>query len=326
MERKPQITNIEHNDNLTNIHHLDDEIKRLYSKPENQEELADRVRILKEIPENLNTPKVIVKLGDPTKADKFVYMHDSDGKEYVIAMPIDKMDYHRQIANFARKLYGKDFKVYGGGYLSVRDGSLVVHGSSGSYGNFPSRTVSILREAFPNINVVDESPSVVEQEAVNKEYKITLESIKDPIQSELYSVVSGDLGIKMGYDSTSTPLSIEGKEDISYMVYRSENGGSFGVDTIFTARKKEDHSLIVKEIAITRWAVHNVKARFDGDIVTFEFTTNGENKTLSFPIGEIDSVETFSDLNESEKIILKMYKDNQVLFSEKNKIRHGSIQ
>jgi len=130
----------------------------------------------------------------------------------------------------------------------------------------------------------------------------------------------GDLGIKMGYDSTTKPLSVEGKEDISYMVYRSENGGSFGVDTIFTARIKDDHSFMVKEVAVTLWAVHNVKARLNGDIVTFEFTMNGEDTTLSFPVSEIDTVGTFSDLNESEKIILKMYKDNQVVFSEKNKL------
>ncbi len=324
MEMKPQTPNIEHNETLSTVYNLDDEIKRLYSKPENQEELVDRTRILKEVPENLNTPKVIVKLGDPTKADKFIYMHDEEGREYVMALPIDKKDYHRQIANFARKLYGKDFKVDGGGYLSVRDNSLVVHGSSGSYGNFPVRVISILKEAFPNIDVVDESPSIVEQDKINKEYKTVLDSIKDPVQSELYSAVIGDLGVKMGYDSTTLPTHVLGKEDFSYMVYRSENGGSFGVDTVFIARKNEDHTLDVKEVATTRWAIHGLKARVDGDTVTFEFTTNGEDKIITFPIdGHTDA---YSDLNESEKIILKMYKDNQFIYkaTTKTKIGHGS--
>ncbi|QQR64504.1 hypothetical protein IPH92_02965 [Candidatus Kaiserbacteria bacterium] len=323
---KPKISNVEHNQNLSNIHQLDEAVRQLYSKPENDEELVERVRILKEIPENLNTPKVLVKLGDPTKADKFIYMHDDEGKEYLIALPINKMDYHRQIANFARKLYGKDFKVDGGGYLSVRDGNLVVHGSSGSYGNFPPRVVSILKESFPDINVVDESPSIVEQDKINKEHKAVLESIEDPVQSELYSVVTGDLGTKMGYDSTTLPRPVDNADEMSHMIYRSENGGSFGVDTLFVARRKEDHTLAVNEVAVTRWAIHDVSARAEGDTIIFEFTTNGEKQVLSLPMSEVDKREAYTDLNEPEKIILKMYKDNQAIYNTgtKPKIMHGS--
>lgn len=326
MEGKLPISNTEHNDNLGKLHHLDDEIKRFYSKPENQDELVERTRILKEIPDDLDTPKVLVKLGDPAKADKFVYMHDNEGKEYLIALPIDKMDYHRQIANFARKLYGKDFEVDGGGYLSVRDGSLVVHGSSGSYGEFPTRVISILKEAFPNVNIVDESPAIVEGKRANKEYADILESIKDPVQSELYSVVVGDLGVKMGYDSTMIPIPIEGLGSAACMVYRSENGGTFGVDTIFVARKKEDHTLEAKEVAITRWAIHDISAQADGDNITLEFTTDGKKEKLHFPIEGSSDTEPYSDLSESEKIILKMYKDNQFVFEAgaKTKVLHGS--
>lgn len=322
-ENQPNV-NAEYNENLKKNHELDGALLSLYNKPETQEELQERVHILKEIPDRIDTPKVLIKLGDPAKADKYVYMQDDEGREYVIALPIDKAEYHREIANFARKLYGKDFNVIGGGYLSVRDGKLIVHGSSGSYGEAPKRVVSLVQEALPDIEVVDESP----KEASNIEYKKTIDSIKDSVQSELYSVVFGDLAVRMGYDMTMMPKTADGAPDMAYMVYRSENGGSFGVDTLFAGLRKEDHSFVIKDLAITRWEMRDVSVKVEGDNVIAEFESSGEKNTLTFPLKELAQQKPYTDLNDAENNILGMYRDNQAIYKlpgTKNKTRHGLV-
>ena len=38
-------------------------------------------------------------------------MRDEDGRDYVIALPIQKRAYHKDIVNFCRKLYGKELEL-----------------------------------------------------------------------------------------------------------------------------------------------------------------------------------------------------------------------
>jgi len=297
---------------------------RLYRRPEDSEEMNEGVRIIKDIPEAMNTPKVLVKLGTPAVADKFVYMKDSADREYVIALPFDDKGYHRDIVNFARKLYGQDFNVDGGGFLQMRDGKLIVSGQSEAYGEAPKRVVSILKEALPDLEVVDESP----KEGANVALKKALEKIPDSFKKELYSAVVGDLGVRMGFDMTMLPKEIDGLPDAAYMIYRSENGSSFGVDTLFTGIRKSDNTISVHPAAMTRWNMEDVSVRGEADQIVISFTTNGETHELQISIQELDKKEPYSDLNDGEKAILDMYKANQFVYKDNpNPIKtwHGAI-
>jgi len=218
-----------------------DKIEQFYKKPETPEELAENMKILKEIPEDVTDPKVVIKLGSPEEAHKFVFMEDEDKRQYVIALPIDKKGWHAEIANFSRRLYKKDIHAIGGGYIHTEGDKLIVDGTSGSYGEAPKEAVrKILQKKFPDVEI--EAYSLADYDAKRKEeeYRKTLESMENTIQKELYAEVLDRKAIKLGLDYTSKPKNIEGADDFAYMVYSSENGSSFGFDTLYIGFKDKN--------------------------------------------------------------------------------------
>src|SRR3989338_1380383 len=329
MEKTPKQSNIEHNKNLKEKFSLNEKIEQFYSKPESDEELVHSVGIIKDIPENIDTPKVLLKLGDPSRPDKFVHMKDEDQRDYIIALPIEKRAFHRDIANFCRKLYGKDLKILGGGWIKNEEGKLVVYGQSQDFGEADKETVrNILSQAFPDVKI--ESVSLA-QESISKkqeEYMKTLEKIDNEVSKDLYADVVQRKAIRMGYDMTLLPTPIQGaEENMSYMIYRSENGTSFGIDTLYLVYKDKDNSLNTKEIAQTRWNLHVANSKIENGILTIEFQTDGQNMTISQPVNSLENLQPFSNLNDTEKIILDMYKNNQFVYQENDnsKVFHGSV-
>lgn len=95
-------------------HYVTEQAEQFYKKPVTREDMVKNMRIFKEIPEDTSDPKVVIKLGDPRKRHKFVFMEDEDKRQYVIALPIDKKEWHVDIVEFSRRLYGKNFHVIGG--------------------------------------------------------------------------------------------------------------------------------------------------------------------------------------------------------------------
>ncbi|MEI6553698.1 MAG: hypothetical protein WCO09_03955 [bacterium] len=154
--------NSEYNQNLSNSG-MEDSVKKFHSKPENQEEMLENLRILKEIPEDISDPKVVIKLGDPSIPNKFISMTDEEGREYVIAMPLDRKAYHRDILALAEKLYQKEFSNVKGGYIITEGDSLVVNGSSEGFGKANhSKVARLLQEKFPNLKVINREPMMYE--------------------------------------------------------------------------------------------------------------------------------------------------------------------
>ena len=140
---------------------MSERIKQFYEKPKTHEELVENIKKLTEIPESKDHPKVVIKLGDPEKEHKFVYMEDTEGRKYVIALPIEKFEYHRDIIKFMNKLVQRETKkrveierVRGGGWVKLRGERLIIGKSSGDFGEAPKEEVAgILKEAFPEIEI-----------------------------------------------------------------------------------------------------------------------------------------------------------------------------
>lgn len=311
------------NDSISRRNVVTDKVEQFYREPQTQEELVENMRLLKEIPDSTSDPKVVIKLGDPHANHKFVHMKDEDGKQYVIALPIDKKPMHAQIANFARKIYKKDFQVIGGGYIHTEGDKLIVDGTSGSYGEAPKEAVGkILQETFPDLTI--ESVSILEDEAKRREDRYTqfLNSLETTVQRELYADVFDQQAIKMGYDYTSKPKSISNNEDYAYMIYSSENGGSFGFDTLYLGHKNKRGDIQSTGILRERWDIHVNNVKIEDDTITMSYLTNNQEKTISVPIGDIDTTEMTSSLSEVEKKLENIYKDNKEVFKDTDVV-HG---
>ncbi len=318
----PKLSNTEYNKNLKDKFSLNEQIEQFYSKPESDEELFRRVGIIRNIPENINTPKVLLKLGKPDKADKFVHMRDEDGRDYVIALPITKRAYHRDIANFCRKLYHKNLKVLGGGWIENKDGKLVIFGQSQDFGEADKIVVrDILKQTFPDVEI-----EAKELANINKKYTEALNRIETEVGKDLYADVVQRKGIRMGFDMAMPPQSVEGSDNkIATMIYKSENGRSFGIDTLFLGYTDKDRALHTKEVAQTRWSVFIKKAEVNDGILTLEFESDGQVHTISQPIDSLEKIEMFSDLGEHEKQVLQILKDYQFAYhSEDYEILHAS--
>ncbi len=327
MEKMPR-SNTEYNKNLKEQFSINDKIEQFYSKPESDEELSRRVGMIKDIPDDINTPKVLLKLGNPDHPDKFVHMKDEDSRDYVIALPIEKRAYHRDIANFCRKLYDKDLKVLGGGWIKREGEKLVVYGESLGFGEADKDAVKdILAQAFPDLEIEAVSLAEVEVTKQREEYNKALEQLQDEVSKDLYADVVQEKGIRMGYDATVLPKVVSDAErEAAYMTYRSENGSSFGIDTLFVGYKDKDKTFKTKEVAQTRWTLEVVDAKIENEILTLDIRTEGENMQISLPLDSTENVETFSNLNDTEKTILEMYKNNRFVYegSKNSKIWHGS--
>ncbi len=302
---------------------LSSEIRRLYHKAVSQEELIQGMRILKEIPEDISDPKIIIKLGNVDKSHKFVFMEDEDGRKYFIALPIEKKEMHSEIANFTRRLYKKDIHVIGGGYIHTEGDKLIIDGTSESYGEAPKNIIKeILQTKIPNMEI--ESNFLVDMDMKNKEnkYKNMLKSLKTTVQQELYADVLDHRAIKLRCDYTSKPKNIEGNNDLAYMIYSSENGSSFGFDTLYIAYKNKGGEIKSKDIVRTRWYMHIDEIKIEDNCIKIKYTTSDKEYTVTVPLDDIKNFDMISNLEEAENQLVEMYKSNQVLLKNTNVI-HG---
>lgn len=68
------------------------EHRKFYKKHTSHKEVWENIQKIKEVHGSGKKDRVIVKLGNPEKPHKFVYMIDTTGNEYVIALPIERID------------------------------------------------------------------------------------------------------------------------------------------------------------------------------------------------------------------------------------------
>ncbi|HKL17197.1 MAG TPA: hypothetical protein VJ900_02460 [Patescibacteria group bacterium] len=311
---------------------IEKNLEKFYKKPKNQEELIENMRVLKEIPEDILESKVIVKLGSPEKSHKFVYMQDDDGREYVMALPIEKKDYHRKIVKFAKKLYNRDLSVIGGGYIHTEDGKMIIDKASGDYGLAPkNRVKGILEQKFPNLEIEIRGKSLdgeevkekkkqeKEREEGNYEHEI---NVKDELQKEFYNDVLNKKALRLGLDYTSEPKRIKGSKDLSYMIYSSENGTSFGFDTLYLGYRDESGEVKSKALVKEKGYIHINEIKVEDNVLKINYSCDGEDKEKIISLKELNSIQVDLNLSPVEEKIFNMYQEMQPILKAA-KIFHG---
>lgn len=313
MEQLPN-KNRDYNENMKSSHVLHKEIEDMYTKPEDSEELKVRIQEIKQIPENIDTPKVLLKLGEPSGEDKFVHMIDKEGRDYVIALPVKKYGYHADIVNFARKIYKKEFDIKGGGWIHTEKGKITIDKTSQGYGEADKDFVKkILEKSFPDLEVTS---TTVRKESIGQaqerdleKYNAVIESLGSEISKHLYADVVHNKAVVLGMDMIQKPFDIEhASEKIAGMVYQSENGSSFGFDTLYIGRVMEDGTYGTYEIAQSRGSLFpKIEIREDG-ILDIQINMLEGQQSIEIQPENIDKIDTLNLMNEVDKGLLNMYK------------------
>ncbi|MFZ2975778.1 MAG: hypothetical protein WA055_04115 [Candidatus Moraniibacteriota bacterium] len=140
-----------------------------------------------------------------------------------------------------------------------------------------------------------------------------LSKISTNVGRKLYADVIKNKAVNMGYDKISLPISIHGSDGcIAYMHYQSENGSSFGVDTLYVGYEDVNHKFNTKEIAQTRWPMHEIDVQMENGLIKLNISMRDNNSIqITHPLDALEDITVASDLSELEKNILNMYKANQ---------------
>lgn len=298
-------------------------IEQFYQKPSTQEELVQSMKELRKISEDTTEPKVVVKLGASNESHKFVLMEDKNSRQYVIALPIEKKKFHRDIENFSRRLFQKNLNVIGGGYLHTDEEKLIVSGTSDSYGEAPKSLVKeILERKFPDVTI--EAISLQDAKEEVKEYQLrkTLDALETPVQKELYADVLHK-AVKLGSDYTKLPEQIAGREDLAYMIYSSENGATFGFDTLYLGYKNKNGEIQSKDVLRERGYIRGIQCDVQDTNVHFTYRVGEAEKELSVPLGGVEGFEAISNLSDTENQLLTIYQENQAVFKDAH-VFHGT--
>ena len=313
-------------DNLSKQQDFTSKVEQFYRKPQTHEELVRNLRILREIPEDVSDPKVVIKLGSPERSHKFVLMKDEEGRLYLIALPIEKMGFHAEIVYFAERLYGKKFEILGGGYIYTEGEKLIIADSSGSYGEAPKNLVRhILRKKFPDLEI-ETLPAEfiyddVEESKKRKMLDEAIGKLENPFLVDFYLYVL-EKAVRLGFDYTKLPEFIPGREDLAYMIYSSDNGVSFGFETLYLGYKDKDGKVMVKAILIESGYIHISQVYVEGNNVHFKYRVGDEEKELTIPLDKIEEFETIINLDDIDKQLFEMYESNQEVFRDAM-IYHG---
>ena len=105
------------------------------------------------------------------------------------------------------------------------------------------------------------------------------------------------------------------------MIYKSENGSSFGVDSMFLLYK-EKHEIKIKQVLQARWHLHVDRISVNEGILRVEYTADDQKSVVEVPIEELDGLETKTTLSDTDKVLLKMYQDNQFIFRDSGQLSH----
>ncbi len=148
-------TNINYNNDIKS--NTIKQLQQFYLKPENVEDLNQKIQNILEINGNKDIPKVVLKLTSPTSKDKFVHMVDSDRRSYVIALPQGKFLFHKNIVDFCEKTYNKNFHSITGGWIKQENGKIVLYGESGDFGKSDKEVVkNTIQKVFSDVEIIIE--------------------------------------------------------------------------------------------------------------------------------------------------------------------------
>ncbi len=142
-----------------------------------------------------------------------------------------------------------------------------------------------------------------------------LSKISTEIGRKLYVDVIKNRAIVMGYDKISLSKPVQGSNGrVAYIQYQSENGSSFGVDALYIGYEDVNHKYNTKEVAQTRWPMHEIDAHVENGLLKLNIGTRDNNPIqITQPLDALDDINIISNLSELEKNILDMYRVNQAV-------------
>ncbi len=282
-----------------NLNNVTEKTEQFYKKPSTNEEAWENIKKLKEIHDPETKERVIIKLDDSRKNHKFVYMDDDKENKYVVALPVNKYNMHPKICDLEEKLlkrWGKGEKikkVFGGGWVTTRQGKLIISGKSDAFGEAPKEeVVEILKKAFPEVEV--------------KGYplKIDIEDYKDDLESvlEIIEVTGKD------FNWSKLPDSLRNNRDFflkaikkspSYIInYASEN-------------LRNDKEFILEMIKNDSW----LGSIFEH--ISEKFTNNKEFVLEAVRInGSILELDSFpNNLKNDKEVVIEAVKENPYILN-----------
>lgn len=135
-------------------------VEQFFKKPSTRKELMRNMRKLRSIPKDIKEPKVVIKLGGPEKSEKsnvdlFVFMEAEDSQQYFVTLPRKRKKLYRDIVNFSKKFYKKDFNILATGFMVTKNKQLVVTRGPFGFGNAHKNNIeAILKGKFSDVDVV----------------------------------------------------------------------------------------------------------------------------------------------------------------------------
>lgn len=231
-------------------------------------------------------------------------------KYYLIALPINEYPMHRDIVKYANNkynLYVPTFRI-SGGYIKKDENKIVISGSSGDYGEADKDIV----EKIIKTNYPDQKVEIIEEYYENyKKPKKEKEKFDTDIQYKMYQEILKQ-SFKLGKDYISIkPTLIDNNPSLAYMVYSSENGSSFGFNTLYLAFKNKNGNIKYKAIVQNKDYLHIKKVTSKNNIVNITYKSNGNTKNIEIDIKNLDTYITENNFDEVDKEILNMYAQMQ---------------
>jgi len=145
-----------------------------------------------------------------------------------------------------------------------------------------------------------------------------LSKIGTEVGREIYADVVKNRMVHMGYDEISLPMSINGSDGhVVYMVCKNENGNSFGVDTLFIGYEDTNHEFKTKEVAQTRSSMHKINSQIENGLLILNIDMGFSDPIqITHPLDALKDIQLISNLDEMEKNMLDMYKENRGLVKD----------
>lgn len=221
---------------------------------------------------------------------KFIYGQDQNGESHVVVLP---KDYHRDIA----QAYSTDLNNISGGYIEQTKDGFSIFGSSESFGSAPLEEVEALLAQEHSVKIDSELDRVVKNETTR--FQNYVQKFDDPFMTNTLAYVK-DHSILGGLDSLKRPLKVA--DGLATVIYATENGSSFGFDTLWVA--KDD---VVRPVAVERWDIVGVESTVDENKLHVSYTASNQQQSLDIDLENLAELEPQINLTEAENILRNLY-------------------
>jgi hypothetical protein len=281
---------------LKNLSPKEEESLKIYlnkNKTPTTEDVLSQLPFLgKETP----TPNITLEMRDPSQ--KFIFGQDEAGQKYVISKPLA---YHRDILEDFRRQSGILLQEVSGGFIEKSEDSYAIYGLSESFGAAPLEEVKELLEQ-EGLQVEINSAldrSIKEEEGKFSYYLTGLPEFVKQVAKKVKEVA-----ILGGFDKMKPPTQIS--DNLACVLYSTENGGTFGFDTLYVGKKTET-GVSIHPLVRQRWRMLDVQAEIKGDNLSITYTGDNGQESLTINQNELPDEPIINSLTQTDRILLNLY-------------------